>query len=276
MKRHLLMLSGAFLLSQTAFGQITNPTPYCAAGYDDYGGNFALPHYISNVSLGTLNNTTGTAQYPAPHYAYYNSLPAPSLAAGSTYSLSVAHDPQTSTLHFVAAYIDYNQNNSFADPGERVLQQTTATQTITYPSIAQVTIPANATPGKTRMRVMVFEDDTYMGPDATPCTADATGALDWGETEDYDVNITSSTGIEHVTPDDIAVLYPNPATSRIHIDKSLSGATLTIYNMEGKTVLLKVINDETCDVSNIPAGQYVVKVISNQKVYTRPLTIVKQ
>ena len=76
MKRHLLMLSGAFLLAHAAFGQITNPTPYCAAGYDDYDGNFAVPHYISNVSLGTLNNTSGTTQYPAPHYAYYNSLPA--------------------------------------------------------------------------------------------------------------------------------------------------------------------------------------------------------
>jgi hypothetical protein len=269
------MLSGAFLLAHAAFGQITNPTPYCAAGYDDYGGNFALPHYISNVSLGTLNNTSGTTQYPAPHYAYYNSLPAPDLAIGSTYSLSVTHDPQTSTLHFVAVYIDYNHNNSFSDPGERVLQQTTATQTITNPSVAQVTIPANATPGKTRMRVLVFEDDTYLGPDATPCTTDASGELDWGETEDYDVNITSTTNISDVSTDGTAFLYPNPATSTIQISKTLQGATMAIYNMEGKTVRLTTVHDQAYDISDLPSGQYIVKVISNQKVYTQQLTIAK-
>jgi hypothetical protein len=187
----------AFLLAlfaNTCIGQVTSPAPYCAAGYDD--DVMPVPHYISNVTLGSLNNTTGTTQFPAPHYAYYNSLAAPALNQGSTYTLSVTHDGSAS-IHFVAAYIDFNHNNSFSDPGERVLSQTIATGgSISNPCVASLTIPATSATGVTRMRVMVFEDDNYTWASGNttpvPCTADATGFLDWGETEDYNINITST------------------------------------------------------------------------------------
>ncbi len=187
-------MSLALLASQLTHAQITSPAPYCAASYDD--GFMPVPHYITNVSLGTLNNTTGTTQFAAPHYAYYNTVAAPNLVRGTSYPISIGHNGGTS-IHFVAVYIDYNRNNSFSDPGELVLQQNIVTGAVTNPSTATITIPATATVGTTRMRVMVFEDDDYTwGSGATtplPCTADATGTFDWGETEDYNVNITGGT-----------------------------------------------------------------------------------
>lgn len=193
----LIILSVMLLFSKIVTAQITSAAPYCDGGYDDMMG-FAVPHYISNVSFGTLTNNTGTVQFPGLHYAYYNTIAAPSLTQGTGYPLSIMHDGGAS-IHFVAVYIDFNHNNSFADPGERVLQQTIATGgTITNPATTSVTIPLTATVGVTRMRVMVFEDDEYTwtggATNATPCTPDATGLLDWGETEDYNINIVSSSG----------------------------------------------------------------------------------
>ncbi len=195
-KLHLLLLTGSMLLSQIVCGQITSPSPYCAAGYDDMGGTFAVDHHISNVTLGTLNNTTGSTQYTGAHYAYYNTVTAPNLTKGSSYPLSVTHDGGT-TIHFLAVYIDFNHNNDFSDAGERVLQYTINGPSIPNPATATVAIPATAATGVTRMRVMVFEDDNYTwtlaSTNATPCTADATGTFDWGETEDYNVNLVAAT-----------------------------------------------------------------------------------
>ncbi len=194
-KLHLLLLAGSMLLSQVVCGQITSPSPYCAAGYDDAAG-FAVDHHISNVTLGTLNNTSGSTQYAGAHYAYYNTVTAPNLTKGNSYPLSITHDGGT-TIHFVAVYIDFNHNNDFTDAGERVLQYTiNGAGTIPNPATATVAIPTTAATGVTRMRVMVFEDDNYTwtlgSTNATPCTADATGSFDWGETEDYNVNLVGS------------------------------------------------------------------------------------
>lgn len=192
-KLKLGFLSAILMGAQFSSAQITSPAPYCAAGYDD--GFITVDHHISKVTLGTLSNTSGATQFAAPHYAYYNTLAAPNLIRGNSYPLSVTHDGGTS-IHFVAVYIDYNQNNSFADPGELVLVQDIIVNNVTNPSTASITIPATATLGVTRMRVMVFEDDDYTwGAGSTvpsPCTADASGSFDWGETEDYNIKITSS------------------------------------------------------------------------------------
>lgn len=271
MKLKIAMLTGAFLLSHLSYGQTTNPSPYCAGGYDD--GSTPWPHYISNVTLGSLNHTSGDTQYAAPHYVYYNNIAAPKLAAGNTYSLSVTHDWLSS--HHLAVYIDYNQDNDFNDTGERVYQQSIQIAPITNPAVGSITIPANAKPGITRMRVMIFEDDGYYARDAMPCTAFASGSLDWGETEDYNVTIIPSTGITEVNKSNTDIFYPNPTNGVVYVSESLLGSEMTIYNIEGKAMQHGTISSKKIDVSNITPGQYIIKAISNNNVYTRQLTIVK-
>jgi hypothetical protein len=200
MKRKFVVtaFSACCLLLQSAQAQITNPAPYCGGDFD--GGSTPKVRYISNVTLGTLNNTSGNTPQAAPHYVFYNNLAAISLVKGQTYPLSIAHSFNMATanpLHFVAVYIDYNRDNDFDDAGERILQQH-ITDPMTNPSTASITIPATAAMGTTRMRVIVFEDDNYtwvLGnvlPQA--CTQYSGGnTMDWGETEDYTVTITDGT-----------------------------------------------------------------------------------
>ncbi|MBS1689462.1 MAG: T9SS type A sorting domain-containing protein [Bacteroidetes bacterium] len=267
MKLKTTMLAGALLLAQLSYGQTTDPSPYCVAGYDDLPEPWS--HYISNVTLGSLNNSTGDTAYAAPHYVYYNNITAPDLRAGSTYTLSVSHDL---TFHFIAVFIDYNHNNSFSDSGERVLQQKYSS--ITSPaSTASITIPATATPGTTRMRAMVFESDNYIGAtNAEPCTADT---LEWGETEDYNVNIVPATGVNEISKNNADLFYPNPANGVVYADQSFVGKEMTIYNVEGKVMRHGVIGNKKIDVSDMAPGQYVIKVINDSGVYTQRMSIVR-
>lgn len=274
MKKSIYLFALSSLSTLTLFSQSTNPSPYCAAGYDD--GFMSVDHHISNVSIGSLSNNSGSTQYTGQHYVYYNNISAPTLSKGGTYTLSVSHDGGSS-IHFLAAYIDFNNDGDFSDAGERVLQKTIndATQ-IPNPAVVSVTIPANASIGNTRMRVMVFEDDEYTwaenNTNATPCTADASGSLDWGETEDYMINITGTvTGINELNHHTTTIkAYPVPVTDNLTIETNDQQTIhkIIILNINGQIVQEFIIDkpSQCIDFSTVPNGLYTIEVFTNQSI----------
>ena len=151
----------------------------------------AADEEILNVTLSTLNNssTCGSAA-PGPgsvasmYSNFTTSVAAPILSPGVVYPFSV----QIGTCggnynNWTKAWIDFNQNGLFTDPGEMVHTSTTF---INGPHIETglVTVPTNAVQGITRMRVVNVE--TTVGANVNPC-----GTYTWGETEDYFVNISA-------------------------------------------------------------------------------------
>lgn len=191
MKKMFFMLS-LFVMATTLNAQITNPAPYCNGSFDDMDG-FLVEDAINSVSIGTLTNATN-AQYAAPHYVFYNNLTAPTLTKGSSYTLTVKFDVKGGCGYGV--WIDYNQNNTF-EATEKVAGSTSGNSLdiTTNTTITQsVVIPATATTGNTRMRVRIVEDDTYNMDNnyviaACNASTSTTDVMDWGETEDYIVNI---------------------------------------------------------------------------------------
>lgn len=163
-----------------------------------YSDDFlTVPHAITNIQLGTLQNNSGSTQYAAPHYVFYSNLPAPNLIKGTSYTLLVTHDDGT-TIHGLAAWIDFNGDNDFDDAGEKIGETLwpgndtpDAGDTRSY----TFTVPSNAIVGNTRMRVRLYEDDdyTFSGNNlpVLPCQFNGTD-FDWGETEDYTISIQSS------------------------------------------------------------------------------------
>ncbi|MBS1645879.1 MAG: T9SS type A sorting domain-containing protein [Bacteroidetes bacterium] len=275
-------------LSYTSLqGQTTNPAPYCDGKYDDDiedGAGLGVPHYISNLSFGTLVNNSGATQYPGGHYVYYNNLAAPNLMKGNTYTLSLTHDGSTS-IHFVAVYIDFNGNHSFADAGERVMQFTiNDPSSIPNPATVTLTIPSTATPGQTRMRAMVFEDDYYTftnnNTNATPCTnfVDANGGtnLNWGETEDYNINIVATTGLNTLFSNQEISVFPNPSQNMVRV---AAGQTETILKTELFDALGNALptNPEISgqniilDISLLEKGVYYLRITSKEGTYTKKL-----
>ena len=151
---------------------------YCAAG----ATSLAFEK-ISRVAYNTINNaSTSTAGYE-------------DFTAISTTVVQQSAIPITVTLSGpfasdqVIVWIDFNQNGSFADAGERVYISTTGVG----PHTGMITIPATAPLGSTRMRVRMH--DTQGPPTTTaPC-----GNSTYGQVEDYKITIAACVPVNITT-----------------------------------------------------------------------------
>jgi hypothetical protein len=154
---------------------------------------------ITNVLLGTINNTTtcgslvgsqGTAVGGVDIYSNFtgSTVPVPNLMQGISQTLSVdlSSCGAGSTTREVKAYIDYNQNGLFTDLGEEIIVYPYGNPNSSlYTATVNFTVPATATLGTTRMRIILGQGQ---GSIVSPCSV----YLSYGEAEDYTVNIVQA------------------------------------------------------------------------------------
>jgi len=167
--------------------------PYCTSA-----AQFAGDGELLNVTVGTLNNTSncttvasGTGSVLSLYSNFSETVTAPVVNAGEL----VAYDVHTATCGgnytgVMGIWIDFNQDGDFTDLGETVVM----TAPFLYGNGVYQTggfyIPLTATPGRTRMRVILNE--TTASP-ISPC-----GSYFYGETEDYTIEILPATNITYV------------------------------------------------------------------------------
>lgn len=77
-------------------------------------------------------------------------------------------------------------------------------------------------------------------------------------------------GVERLDIDRVNV-YPNPATSYIHVDGAVD--CLSLYDMQGALVM--EANANMLDVTTLPVGNYLLKISSNEGVRTVKILIVR-
>jgi hypothetical protein len=140
---------------------------YCNAGA------YYCDEYISRVDLAAMSNATGCGlgSDGIPGYSNYTAMTV-ELQVGETYTITVTNGHPTWTTDACGAWIDWNDDLVFADPGEFYLMGTGL-----GPYSTNITVP-NA-PGPHRLRIRIEYADY---PD--PC-----GVHLYGEVEDYTVNI---------------------------------------------------------------------------------------
>jgi len=195
----------------------------------------AADEEITNVTIGTLNNSSTCATVaPGPgslasQYANYTSgagAPAAlALIQGASVSgsITVGSCGTTNYTSGAAIFIDYNQNGLFTDAGEMVWNNGAASNINCVPATTlpvSFTVPATATPGLTRMRVIDAEG--YAGSTMNPCLS-----YGYGETEDYMVQILG--------PCDPTVFLP-PLASADDPDATVCGtqtSQLTAFDLNG-------------------------------------------
>ena len=156
---------------------------------------------IIEVSMSTLNNISACGTLaPGPNsqvgkYSNYTTLTATPLPAGTVvpFTIGVQNCGTFNGGNSAAIFIDLNQNGVFTDPGEKVFVTASATNPSTYTINDIITIPATATIGITRMRVI--SQRTTNPSLIVPC-----GTYTYGETEDYLVNIVVATPCNGPTP----------------------------------------------------------------------------
>jgi len=228
-------------LIQKGFSQYCLPT---------YSFGCSSGDYIDDVVFNTINNTgTGCTGTSPNNYTYYSSI-STNVVIGQTYSILLRPGPSW-TQNF-GVWIDYNKDGDFDDPGEFVFW-TTSKVSASNPATGNITIPATALPGTTRMRVRC----TFS---SVPFTS--TGSCSnqsYGETEDYNVVIVAP------SPTDVGIVALLQPKSGCDLDNNVS-IQVTIQNFgtspqTGFNVAYQ-INNGTPVVENIgsvtvpPSGSY--------------------
>lgn len=281
MKKPILLLA-LLTFSYYTQAQSTNPAPYCDASFDDVDGTIPVADQVKSVSMGTLNNVSN-AQYAAPHYVYYNNVSVPSFTKGVAYTLGVTFEVHGGCGYGV--WIDFNQNSSF-EANEKVSGTDAATaMNISNNTVVtqSVTIPSTALAGNTRMRVRIVEDDNYTmgtnGYSIQPCNASTsdTDVMDWGETEDYVVNITSAAGINELTNLVGVQLYPNPVTNdEITLSNVNTDASYTIMDLNGNSVQYGKIpaQQQKIRLNNLAGGLYYFVLQDNEGILVHQKIVV--
>ncbi len=139
--------------------------------------------WIANVTFNTLNNSTASDD----GYGDFTSLADTEINAGETYEISVSPGYSGSNfLEYFRVWIDYNQDGDFDDDDETILAPA---DDVNVTVTDNVTIPSNAISGSTRMRVLMRWGGSNIS-NPPPCED-----IDFGEIEDYCVNIIGGSGI---------------------------------------------------------------------------------
>jgi uncharacterized protein YjdB/putative hemolysin len=240
--------------ASTTFTTLASTIAYCTAK----GGT--TYEWISQVQLGSINNTTGANG----GYADFTSL-STSIAIGS--SQTIYFKPGFSSTIYSEnwkVWIDYNKDGDFTDTGEEVVSGSGSTTSLLS---ATFTVPATATIGATRMRVAMIWSST-----PTSC-----GTFSYGEFEDYTVNITAvnakaeplavvadSEPIKNELSQLAFNVHPNPATNELflNLDGIRDISAIKIMDTQGKMVM-KLSNpkgNNTLDISKLINGTYIIVV----------------
>lgn len=87
---------------------------------------------------------------------------------------------------------------------------------------------------------------------------------------------TTVTSVDEFSPISVSV-FPNPASSNLSIEISENFVIddLTLFTVAGQKVMenLNGLNHQTIDISNIPSGTYLLRVTSDEIVYTERIVI---
>jgi hypothetical protein len=143
--------------------------------------------YIDGVTFNEIENL-GTGGLGGPAYNNYTSISS-NLQRGRTYELTV--QAESSTLsNSVAAWIDFNGNNELDDEGERVMHMRSDESSQEF--TVQVTVPEDAALGITILRIRNSADQELFA---------SCQAVDYGETEDYGINIIETIQLYNPVPE---------------------------------------------------------------------------
>lgn len=280
MKKTLLLLLAGSIISASGQAQIHDPAPYC---------HFRVQLPVDRLG-GTDNDFTGFTfgNYSVPlepsdsSYLYYNSDTIATYTVDSTYPIKAITYKAAFGDMTLSAYIDFNHDNQFGS--DELIFNHADIAYYTDSAAGSVTIPANALPGVTRLRIVMTDvesGDTISAAD--PCAlADLSqpgiSHPFYGEAIDFNINIAGGggTGIQNAAKESSRLLYPNPATNIVFLPENLNGASITIMDMLGKVVAeYPPVSDGQIDVSRLASGMYIVKVNKNNETNYQRLSISK-
>jgi hypothetical protein len=227
---------------------------------------------IQNVTFGGINNNSQCGATTTGYSNYTTSVSAAQVFVNVPVNFSVKVGPSGDGWLYesVGVWIDYNQNGVF-DSNEYTYIGTGLNEVLNK----DILIPSNALQGNTRMRVVVaastaeaFTDEYRCGP--------LVANNNYGEMEDYTVNINSLIAVSETSKNAIRT-YPNPVKDIFNIEAQGKIKTVKVYDITGKQLLTKDLNDakSQIDFSKFSAGVYVVTTLLEDGTSTSTKVIKK-
>lgn len=182
--------AGTVELSNTGAGTDSSGTTVyfdvnggCISTYCTSTGDTAYNTGVTQVQFNTINNADGS-----PKDNGYEDFTAISTTVTQTnsYNLTVNVDTDGNYTVHAFAWIDWNQDYDFDDPGETydLGDATNVANGATSLSPLSITIPVTATLGNTRMRIAAKYNSDPISCEPSPFD---------GEVEDYTLNVISAT-----------------------------------------------------------------------------------
>lgn len=227
----------------SAYSSTSSFTTAGIGGYCTSKGSNSSYEYIQSVRMTNKINNSGNDG----GYGNYTPITVP-LTAGNNYTVYMKPGFSSSTYtEYFTAYIDYNRDRDFSDPGEKL--GTVSTSSATEVSLS-FTVPATTKNGITLVRIQMVYGSAGPGP----C-----GDFSYGEVEDYTANISGGSGI-NVADAPLAtamnsatgsnkislMLQPNPVTS---------GSAMAVYELSEKgNVQFDITSPTGVIVKSIAAG----------------------
>lgn len=233
-------------LGQEVIAASCNPATlgYCC----DYG--------IYRVELNGINNSTpdgveGYQDYSCQHHT--------ELELGSSYTLDIRTGP---TAHDTKVWLDYNNDGVFDDATELIMDAPSQIN----PSV-NYTVPTSVPVLNAALRMRVMSD-------VVGGITDACSDQTFGQTEDYGVKLADPNGLkeEHITYE--VALFPNPTSETLNI-QVLSGEAIDRWILADLTGRIlksqsESNNSSVVDVSDLTSGQYLMVLIINDVMVSKP------
>lgn len=205
-------------------------------------GNCTFGDGFVNVTLNTIDNDSDCG---LNGYSDFTSMET-DLDAGSEYNLEVS---STSDLQYLSVWVDWN-DDLFYTPSELLVTNFE----FGYTGMVPVYIPINAPAGEHIFRVKSCYDQ-----ESDEACLDCV----YGETEDYTINVKSTTGIEDVNVENVWV-STNGNTLAIHVEGLNESVEMVLYNTVGQKVFESALEPaETAiysvDMKHYARGYYMIK-----------------
>jgi len=212
---------------------------------------------ILNVSLGTLTNPS-TCGGGGSGYNNFTALAAPNLNMGVSYPISVTVGDGWSN-ESVSVWIDYNGNEIF-EASEFTYIGTGSGNTVT----GNIAIPTTTTTGNKRMRVRVAAVGAAAATDDQACDEES----EYGETEDYTVNIQPPLGLDEIKNQNQLVI--TNSNDFLNINSSIALIdSIELYDLTGKLIYQKANignNSSSLDSSSLSNQILILKILTSDQV----------
>ncbi len=263
-----------FLLALISFGLHAQnfPNPYCNIDADG-----VTVEEITSVSFAETNISNTDATTVLIDKTSVTAM----LSIGETYTLTVGGNTAGDFDNNIVAFIDWNQNDILDDANEiyeiGTLTNSTGDDGVTVS--ADITVPADALPGDTRIRITKTYTDSESVAEVNPC-AIAMNIAGYGVFPGYGQGLDFTLNIDNLSTNrfDASALsvFPIPTKDVLNINYKTNLQAIKVYNLLGQEVLVKnkVGPQLQLDLSHLTTGTYIIEVIAEKGQHS--FKIVKQ